>query len=272
MTVPGLAVKVSQMLGPLPSLLAPPSIWYDAVLVPNRKPGGNESVRDEAPEACVLPTGTISQMSVEIRRGTDRFVDRAHGRRTLHAFSFGPHYDPARVSFGPMVCHDDHLLGDGQGFDDHSHSDLVIVSYVLSGAVRHTDTTGATTVLGPGDVGVLRTGTAVVHSEIAAAPQTRFVQVWLADPEPGGEETYDVASAPVSPVPGATLEAARLHSGETFTTPVAPRVHVYVARGALLRSSLAEPLHEGDAFLFTDEGSYDLTSGAETDLLVWTFA
>jgi len=38
--VPGLAVKVSQMLGPLPSLLAAPSIWYDAVLVPNRKPGG----------------------------------------------------------------------------------------------------------------------------------------------------------------------------------------------------------------------------------------
>ena len=29
------------MLGPLPSSVAAPSIWYDAVLVPKRKPGGS---------------------------------------------------------------------------------------------------------------------------------------------------------------------------------------------------------------------------------------
>jgi len=38
------------MLWPLPSLLAAPSIWYDAVLVPNLNPGGNSSVRDDAPD------------------------------------------------------------------------------------------------------------------------------------------------------------------------------------------------------------------------------
>jgi quercetin 2,3-dioxygenase len=280
MTLPGLAVKVSQMLGPLPSLLAPPSIWYDAVLVPNLKPGGNESVRAEAPEACVSPTGTISQMTVEIRRGTDRFVDRATGRRTLHAFSFGSWYDAERLSFGPMVCHDEHLLRDGEGFDDHPHSDLVIVSWVLSGALRHTDTTGTSAVLTPGDVGVLHTGAAVAHSEVAAAPQTRFVQVWLTPAEPGGETTYDVRPAPdgtgaflevARPIPGATLWLARLEAGQTVTTPAAPKVHVFVARGALLRSSLAEPLHDGDAFLFTDETSYDLTAGVPTELLCWTF-
>ena len=44
MIEPGLAVKVSQMLGPLPSLLTAPSIWYAAVLVPNRNPGGNRGM------------------------------------------------------------------------------------------------------------------------------------------------------------------------------------------------------------------------------------
>ena len=39
---PGWWVKVSQMLGPLPSSVAAPSIWYDAVLAPNRKPGGSK--------------------------------------------------------------------------------------------------------------------------------------------------------------------------------------------------------------------------------------
>ncbi len=220
-------------------------------------------------------------MTVEIRRGTDRFVDRAQGRRTLHAFSFGSHYDADHISFGPMVCHDDHLLAEGQGFDDHPHSDLVIVSWVVSGALRHADTTGGSTELTRGEVGVLHTGAAVAHSEHAIAPQTRFVQVWLTAPTRGGETTYDVLpvdAAPgdgfveaARPVPGATLWVARVGDGETVTTPSAPKVHVFVSRGALLRSSLAEPLHDGDAFLFTDEGSYELTSGAETELLCWTF-
>jgi hypothetical protein len=277
---PGFSVKVSQMLGPLPSLLAAPSTWYDAVLVPNRKPGGKESVRDEALEGSVSGTGTIFQMTVEIRRGTDRFVDRAAGRRTLHAFSFGAWYDPEWVSFGPMVCHDEHLLRSGEGFDTHPHADQVIVSWVLSGALTHTDSTGASVTLTPGDLGVLHAGDGVEHSEVAAAPQTRFVQVWLTPPSPGGPTSYDVVPAPPStgtfvevarPIPGATFWVCHLEPGQTVTTPAAPKVHVFVARGALLRSSLAEPLHVGDAFLFSDETPYELTSGVDTELLAWSF-
>ena len=69
------------------------------------------------------PTGTISHVNVEIRRGSDRFLERARGRMTHHAFSFGEHYDPARVAFGPMLCHDDHVLRAGNGFDTHRHAD-----------------------------------------------------------------------------------------------------------------------------------------------------
>jgi redox-sensitive bicupin YhaK (pirin superfamily) len=210
-------------------------------------------------------------MSVEIRRGTDRFVDRGEGRRTLHGFSFGSFYDADHVSFGPMVCHDDHLLRTGEGFATHSHSDQVIVSWVLSGALTHTDSTGATVTLTPGQVGVLHAGDGVQHSEVAAAPQTRFVQVWLTPPSPGGPTSYDVVPPPVEPVPGARFQVARLEADHAFTTPVAPKVHVYVARGALLRSSLAEPLHDGDAFLFTDEPAHELTAGVDTELLYWTF-
>ena len=210
-------------------------------------------------------------MTVEIRRGTDRFVDRAVGRRTLHAFSFGAWYDPERVSFGPMVCHDEHLLRTGDGFDTHPHADQVIVSWVVSGALTHTDSSGSSHTLRPGEVGVLHAGAGVEHSEVAVAPQTRFVQVWLTPPSAGGPTSYAVSSAPVEPIPGARFSVARLGPEQSFTTPVAPRVHLYVARGALLRSSLAEPLHDGDAFLFTDEPAHELTAGVPTELLCWAF-
>jgi quercetin 2,3-dioxygenase len=205
---------------------------------------------------------------VEIRRGTDRFVERTPERRTAHAFSFGSTYDPQWVRFGPMVCHDDHLLRSGTGFEEHSHSGLDVVTWVVSGALTHTDPSGSVT-LSPGEVGLLRSGSGVAHSEIAAAPQTRFVQVWLAT-DSTAAPSYEVTSAPLS-LPGATFRVVSLGEGETVTVEPAPRVHVYVARGALVRSSLAEPLHVGDAFLFTDEPALELTAGVDTDLLVWSF-
>jgi len=210
-------------------------------------------------------------VSSEIRRGTDRLVQREPGRLTQHSFAFGAAYDPDNLRFGPMVCHDDHLLATGQGFEPHRHSGLVIVTYVVSGALSHTGPQGSARVEA-GSVAVLRTGEGVEHSEVAAAPQTRFVQVWLADDEPPATSSYDVAPGDqVEPLPGARLTVLRLAGGETGTIPAAPLTHVYVARGALLRSSMAEPLHEGDAFRFTDEPAHEVTAGVDSVLLVWGF-
>ncbi|WP_170981706.1 pirin family protein [Nocardioides dongxiaopingii] len=216
-------------------------------------------------------------MSVEIRRGTGRSVEREMGRLSRHSFSFGATYDPDNLRFGPMVCHDDHLLGPGRGFDTHRHSNLVIVTHVVSGELVHTGPTGSA-VLGAGRVAVLRTGDGTEHSEVAGERPTRFVQTWLTDEDGRGADvaSYDVLDAPVDgaavELPGARLTVVRLADGETGTLPAAPLLHVYVVRGALLRSSLAEPLQEGDAFRFTDEPAHEVTAGVDTELLVWAFA
>jgi redox-sensitive bicupin YhaK (pirin superfamily) len=217
-------------------------------------------------------------VAVEIRRGTDRFVERVPGRLTAHAFSFGSSYDADHVRFGPMVCHDDHLLRAGEGFPPHDHADLTIVTWVISGALAHDGPTGPARVE-PGQVAVLRTGSGVTHSEVAAAPQTRFVQVWLTAVGPE-ESSYEIATPELrpgelvrvaEPEPGAVLSVVRLGDRQAVTIPAGPSTHVYVGRGALLRTSLAEPLHEGDAFLFTDEPAHELTAGVPSELLVWSF-
>ncbi|MFT4286709.1 pirin family protein [Nocardioides sp.] len=197
------------------------------------------------------------------------------GRATWHAFSFGPVYDPEWVGFGPMTCHDEHLLAAGAGFPDHAHADLEIVSWVVSGALRHTDSLGHSAVLTPGQVGHLRAGSGVIHSEVATAPQTRFVQAWLLPEEYDVEPAYSshtVASSSLSPaltIGGAALFVSTLANGESVTLPTAPLVHVFVASGALLRNSLAEPLAAGDAFLMTDEPAASVTAALDTTLLVW---
>ena len=222
-------------------------------------------------------------VSVEIRRASGSFVEQSTGRLSRHALSFGASYDPDNLRFGPMVCHDDHLIGNGHGFDAHRHADLAIVSWVISGALAHTGPTGETVTVEPGQVAVLMAGSGVEHSEVAAAPQTRFVQVWLAPGEADLPEqpSYDVSTPTLEtgaltrvaePVPGAVFSVARLESGDSITVPGGPFVHVYVARGALHRSSMAEPLQEGDAFRFTDAGPHEVRAAVPSELLVWQFS
>jgi redox-sensitive bicupin YhaK (pirin superfamily) len=241
-------------------------------------------------------------VSVEIRRGTARFLTRGDGYVTRHSFSFGAHYDPDNVRFGPLVVHDDHLVRAGHGFDDHRHRDVEIVTWVLTGALAHRDTgnpgdTGDTGDAGrevtvrPGEVQVQSAGSGITHAEVAAAGgPVRFVQAWLTPDEAGGDPSYAVA--PVSLPSGelvvvasghrsaparlgarsATFLVARLGPGESVTLPDEPRQHVFVGAGALSRSSLAEPLANGDAFRIVDQPGLELTAAVPTELLVWSFA
>jgi len=233
-------------------------------------------------------------MSVEVRRGSGRFVTRDVDRTTRHSFSFGDHYDPDNVGFGPMVCHDDHLLRSGAGFPDHPHRDLEIVTWVLSGAVVHTASVGPSTTVGAGQVQVLSAGTGIMHSEIAdpGSGPTRFVQTWVRPDEAGSAPSYVAASVHdvvaggglVPVVSGrdggtvarmgsasATLHVAVLYAGESVTLPDDPLQHVFVATGSLARFSLAEPLSAGDALRVSDRPGLSVTAASPTQLLVWSF-
>lgn len=232
-------------------------------------------------------------VNVEIRRGADRFTERAEGRLSQHGFSFGSHYHPERLAFGPMVCHDDHLLGRERGFDTHQHADLEIVTWVVSGSVVHTDGEG-TIELPAGSCGVLSAGAGVQHSELASAHgPARFVQVWLTPDVVGRPPAHAHAGPAIAPgaglvrvvgdggpltvgVAGAALDVARLDAGESLVLPPGERVHAFLTTGALLRSSLAEPLAAGDALLLTAQSgetpqSYELTAAVPTEILVWSF-
>ena len=229
-------------------------------------------------------------VSVEIRRGTARFLTRGDGYVTRHSFSFGAHYDPGNVGFGPMVVHDDHLLRAGRGFDDHRHRDTEIVTWVLTGALEHRDLDGRAVTVRPGEVQVQSAGSGITHAESAGAGgPVRLVQAWLTPDETDTAPSYAVA--PVSLPPGelvvvasghrpaparlgvrdATFLIARLGPGDTVALPDEPRQHVFVGAGALRRSSLAEPLADGDAFRIVDQPGLELTAAVPTELLVWSF-
>ncbi len=224
---------------------------------------------------------------IEYRAAEDRFVTRAEGRTTWHSFSFGSHYEPSNVGFGQLVAHNDERLPPGTGYADHPHADLEIVTWVLSGALRHTSAVGSG-VIGPGEVQRLSAGSGVVHSEVAdGAEETRFVQSWVRPDEPGLDPGYLAARVELGSgwtsvaagdgtgvVPlasaGTTLHAADLDNGLRLDLPDAPALHVFVARGqVLLGERLLRP---GDAARLHDEPGRPVTAETDSQLVVWSFS
>jgi len=131
------------------------------------------------------------EQKVEVRRAADRFVTEADGILSRHSFSFGAHYDPGNIGFGALVAHNDENLPPGTGYPDHPHRDVEIVTVVLEGALRHTDSAGRTGVLMPGEISRTSAGAGIVHSEVTEpGVTTRFVQTWLRPDESGGASSY----------------------------------------------------------------------------------
>ncbi|MGW0736925.1 pirin family protein [Streptomyces sp. NPDC002851] len=213
---------------------------------------------------------------IDVRRSAERFRggEPAAGIESLHSFSFGPHYDPDNLRFGPVLAVNEERLGPGAGFDEHPHSHTEIVTWVVEGELTHRDSTGRETLVRPGDVQRLSAGGGVRHVERndGTAPLI-FVQMWLAPLTPGGDPAYEVVHGIADSTPyevaeaGAMLHVRRLAAGERTAVPDAAFAYVHVVRGEVGLDG--EELGAGDAARITREQGLELAARTDTEALIW---
>src|SRR3954452_10402437 len=101
----------------------------------------------------------------EIRDAAGRFLTPGEGVSTRHSFSYGAHYDPDNVGFGPLIAINTETLEAGGGYDAHRHADVEIVTWVLEGALHHEDSTGHSGTITSGVAQRLSAGPGVEHTE-----------------------------------------------------------------------------------------------------------
>ncbi|MET7849020.1 pirin family protein [Streptomyces avermitilis] len=212
----------------------------------------------------------------DVRRAGERYRggDPAAGISSLHAFSFGPHYDPDNLRFGAVIACNEERLAPGAGFDEHPHSHTEIVTWVVEGVLTHRDSTGHESLVRPGDVQRLSSAGGVRHVERNDGPDPlTFVQMWLAPLEPGGEASYEVVHGIADSTPYAVPEAAamlhvrRLSAGERTAVPDAASVYVHVVRGEVRLDG--EELSPGDAARITAAKDLEAEAVTAAELLLW---
>ncbi len=207
--------------------------------------------------------------------------ERGHARHgwldSHHTFSFADYYDPNYMGFGALRVINEDRVAPSAGFPTHGHRDMEIISYVLSGRLRHEDSMGNGSVIVPGEIQYMSAGTGVRHSEYndAGDEPVHFFQIWIVPNRRGTEPSYaqlqidegtrsNTWSTLVAPesAPGVIsikqdvrLLSSKLSDGHelSYVLKEGRGAWLQVARGKVDVVSQATSLGAGDALALVDE-------------------
>lgn len=109
-----------------------------------------------------------------------------------HTFSFGHFKDPARMGHRALRVINEDIVIPGAGFGEHEHQNMDIISYVISGALKHADSMGNTSVICAGEFQHMYAGSGVTHLERNASDTdpVHFLQIWIIPETTGDDPAY----------------------------------------------------------------------------------
>ena len=226
-----------------------------------------------------------------LRKSQDRgYAD--HGwLKSFHSFSFASYQDPRFMGWGNLRVINEDRVAAGMGFGKHSHRNMEIISYVLSGELAHEDSMGNIKGIPPGDVQRMSAGSGVSHSEFNHAKDqtTHFLQIWIEPNVLEIEPSYEQQTIPAIDKEGmlrliasptgennsvkihadAKVYAGLFSGHQSAKLELDPKrkAYVHLVRGALVIND--QKLTSGDALLIENESSLEVGTGMDAEVLIF---
>lgn len=131
---------------------------------------------------------------IRLITASQRYEAQVDGWLQSHyLFSFADYYDPENMEFGPLRVFNDDYIKARSGFPTHPHSELEIITIVLSGELTHKDNIGNDTTVSAGQVQRMTSGTGISHSETNESDEDIHVlQLWFVPNKRGLAPSYEV--------------------------------------------------------------------------------
>ncbi|WP_017652816.1 pirin family protein [Fortiea contorta] len=210
---------------------------------------------------------------------------------SYHTFSFGSFYDPHRMGFRSLRVINDDRIAPGAGFPTHSHENMEILTYVLSGAVEHKDSLGTGSVIRPGDAQIMSAGTGISHSEFNPSPTEalHLLQIWILPDQQGLAPRYeqkafsrdekhgklrliaakDGRDGAVTIHQDVDLYASVLESGDVVNYRVQPGRYAWLQIAQGIVSLNGEELRAGDGVQISGEEQLEITTDISAEILLF---
>jgi quercetin 2,3-dioxygenase len=130
---------------------------------------------------------------MKIRRSHERGVSELGWLSSRFSFSFAEYFDRNHMGAGSLRVINDDAVSPASGFGMHPHNDMEIVTIMLDGTLRHSDSMGFSEDITVGDVQYMSAGTGIKHSEInpSANEIAKLLQIWIRPDKNGYEPRYE---------------------------------------------------------------------------------
>jgi len=227
---------------------------------------------------------------ITIRRSDERGHIRQGWLNTYHTFSFADYFDDNWVHFRALRVMNEDRIAANEGFGMHPHRDMEIITYVLSGAVQHSDSMGNSGIIRPGDVQRMSAGTGIFHSEINPLPEELYLyQIWIMPKQKNVTPSYeqkrfedaekknqlrlvaspDGAEGSVTIGQDTKLFASLLEAGKGVSAEIAKGRAIWVQCVSGNVSVNGIEIQTGDAAVITDEEKLAIEAKEDSHLLVF---
>lgn len=231
---------------------------------------------------------------IRLRRSAERGATVTDWLDSRHTFSFNRYFDPEWMGYRSLRVINEDWIAPGGRFEWHPHRDMEILTWVLSGALEHEDSTGARGVLRPGDLQKMSAGTGIYHSEANASREQplHLLQIWIHPSQRGLTPSYCEKNFPLevrrnrlcllaSPeerdgalplIQAAEVWTAVLEPDRAVAHALAEGRHawVQVASGEVLLNDIE--LRAGDGAAVSDEKSLEIRALSQAEFLLFDLA